>query len=90
MATNVRGHVSGRVQGVGFRYFVRRCAEAHNLRGYAVNLADGRVEFLLQGEADAVERVIELIQQGPSHARVDDVYLDRDAADEPCTGFTTG
>ena len=51
---SVRGYVRGRVQGVGFRYFVRRAAEMHGLCGYAVNLADGRVEFLLQGDAEAV------------------------------------
>ena len=86
---SVRGYVRGRVQGVGFRYFVRNAAGRHGLSGYAHNLADGRVEFLLQGDADAVERVIAQIRQGPQHARVDDVSLEalRDMA--PVDGFST-
>ena len=87
---SLRGFVSGRVQGVGFRYFVRRAAEAEGLTGFALNLADGRVEFLLQGESGAVHRVIGLIRQGPSHARVDNLELH--AADEAETmpDFRTG
>ncbi|TQV86814.1 acylphosphatase [Exilibacterium tricleocarpae] len=41
------GLVSGRVQGVGFRYFVRDCARHCKVTGFANNLADGRVEVLL-------------------------------------------
>jgi len=55
----VKGFASGRVQGVGFRYFVRRQADSQQLSGYAKNLADGRVEFLLQGEKMAVRLVRE-------------------------------
>ena len=49
---SVTGFVSGRVQGVGFRYFVMRHAQAENLGGFVRNLDDGRVQFLLQGEAE--------------------------------------
>ena len=59
MSTSVKGFVRGRVQGVGFRYFVRSCAQSRELTGYAINLADGRVEFLLQGEPSAIDEVIE-------------------------------
>jgi acylphosphatase len=86
---SVKGTVRGRVQGVGFRYFVRTAAQRHGLCGYAHNLADGRVEFLLQGEADALEPVIELIRAGPSHARVDEVSLDAPQDLAPCQGFAT-
>ena len=72
---NVVGHVRGQVQGVGFRYFVRNLAHRHGVSGYALNLADGRVEFLLQGEIDHIEKVIEQIRSGPPHARVDEVSL---------------
>ena len=85
----VKGYVRGRVQGVGFRYFVRTAAQRHGLCGYAHNLADGRVEFLLQGEADALLPVIELIRAGPSHARVDEVSLDAPQDIAPCQGFTS-
>ena len=72
---SVLGHVRGHVQGVGFRYFVRSVAHRHGLGGYVLNLADGRVEFLLQGETDHIETVIEQIRSGPPHARVDEVSL---------------
>jgi acylphosphatase len=74
--SHVRGHVRGHVQGVGFRYFVRSVAHRHGVSGYALNLADGRVEFLLQGETDHIEKVIEQIRSGPPHARVDEVSFE--------------
>jgi acylphosphatase len=86
---SVKGYVRGRVQGVGFRYFVRLAAQQNGLSGYAHNLADGRVEFLLQGEAEEVERVIEMIRTGPGHARVDAVSLDAPVDLAPCRGFAT-
>jgi acylphosphatase len=86
---SVKGYVRGRVQGVGFRYFVRTAAHQHGICGYVHNLADGRVEFLLQGDADALLPVIELIRTGPSHARVDEVRLDAPQDLAPCQGFTT-
>ena len=72
---STRGFVSGRVQGVGFRYFVLRHARSSGLRGYVRNLPDGRVEFLLQGPPDAVARVIDQIHSGPTYARVDELTL---------------
>ena len=88
-SNSVRGFVSGRVQGVGFRYFVRRCAEHYGVSGYAVNLRDGRVEFLLQGDAAAVDRVVEQIRSGPRHARVDEVVLEAPMLREKLNGFIT-
>ena len=70
---DVHGFVSGRVQGVGFRYFVTRCARAAGIGGFVRNLSDGRVEFRLQGAPEAVDRVLAQIYQGPAHARVDGV-----------------
>lgn len=86
---SVKGHVRGRVQGVGFRYFVHTAALRHGLCGYAQNLPDGRVEFLLQGEADAIDQVVELIRSGPSYARVDALSLDAPQDLAACRGFAT-
>ena len=72
---SIKGYVSGHVQGVGFRYFVRSLAQQHDLSGYVHNLADGRVEFLLQGDPAAVEQVITQLRNGPRYARVDAVSL---------------
>ena len=49
--------VSGSVQGVGYRWFVRSQAQAAGVTGSAANLPDGRVEAVLEGPADAVRRV---------------------------------
>jgi acylphosphatase len=62
---SLHGYVSGRVQGVGFRAFVRHHAIENGLSGWAKNLTDGRVEFLLCGFADKVDTVKQAIQNGP-------------------------
>lgn len=85
---NVRGFVSGRVQGVGFRYFVLRHAQMEKLDGYVRNLPDGRVEFQMRGEPSAVARVIEQIRRGPVYARVDELLFDYIDASDSETGFT--
>jgi acylphosphatase len=72
---SVKGFASGRVQGVGFRYFVMRHAEAEKLGGYVRNLNDGRVEFFLQGASDSVSRVLEQIRVGPDYAQVSELQL---------------
>lgn len=87
MVRNVRGFVSGRVQGVGFRYFVMRKAQAENVCGYVRNLDDGRVEFFLQGEADSVSRVIGHIRLGPEYALVSELQLGDCAAIPGITEF---
>ena len=56
--------VSGHVQGVGYRWFVRSQAEAAGVSGSAANLPDGRVEAVLEGPADAVRRVVAALE-GP-------------------------
>jgi acylphosphatase len=63
--------VSGRVQGVGFRYALRAEAERLGVSGWVRNCADGSVEALLQGEAHAVERLVRWARQGPRAARVE-------------------
>ncbi|MDH3634451.1 MAG: acylphosphatase [Gammaproteobacteria bacterium] len=84
---SVTGFVSGRVQGVGFRYFVMRHAQAENLGGFVRNLDDGRVQFLLQGEAGAVAKVIEKIRIGPAHARVSDLVVEHTDKTPLTNGF---
>lgn len=65
--------VSGTVQGVGYRAFVRRHAIDLGLSGSAENLADGRVEVVAEGDEIGLERFLELLRQGPPHAQVRDV-----------------
>ena len=74
--------VSGRVQGVGFRYFTQDTARREGVTGWVRNLPDGRVEALAEGDADAVTRLERALRTGPRGARVDRVYVD----DEDPTG----
>jgi acylphosphatase len=73
----VRAHilVSGWVQGVFFRSETKRNANRRNVTGWIRNLYDGRVEAILEGEEEAVKKVIGFCRKGPSHARVKDVEV---------------
>jgi len=81
--------VSGRVQGVGFRYFVRGEAMRLGLTGYAANLADGRVEVLATGDGPALDELEAALGRGPSAARVTRVVAEPAASTETFTTFST-
>ena len=51
-------HFTGRVQGVGFRYTVQNLAMQYNVGGYIKNLSDGRVELLIEGPDEEMERLL--------------------------------
>lgn len=65
--------ISGRVQGVGFRWFTKDVAVREGVTGWVRNLPDGRVEALAEGDADAVTRVERLLHRGPPGSRVQSV-----------------
>ncbi|MCL7745138.1 acylphosphatase [Guyparkeria hydrothermalis] len=79
--------ISGRVQGVFFRDFTRREAIDHGLTGWVRNLADGRVEAVLEGPHSEVEAVLERLRQGPPRAQVDGTEH-REEAPEGIEGFS--
>jgi len=62
--------VSGVVQGVGYRAFVRRYALNNGLSGYAENTSDGRVEIVAEGDKSELEHFLVLLKKGPTHAKV--------------------
>jgi acylphosphatase len=66
-----RYRVTGRVQGVGYRYFALTEAQAEGVAGYARNVADGSVEVVAEGEAEAVARFEARLKEGPAFARVE-------------------
>lgn len=66
----IEGHVTGRVQGVGFRFFVQSTAEQSRLGGYVRNCNDGRVEIVAEGEESNLIDFIERVKQGPPMAHV--------------------
>lgn len=78
--------VRGRVQGVGFRWFVRDTAAARDVTGWVRNRADGAVEAVLCGKGADVDAVVTVIRTGPALARVDDVAVS-DAEDPHLDGF---
>jgi acylphosphatase len=65
--------VKGRVQGVGFRWFVHREAAELGLRGWVRNTQDGHVEVLAAGEPDQLKDLIKALGQGSRGSRVDEV-----------------
>lgn len=65
--------ISGRVQGVGFRYATVIQAQRYNLGGWVRNLSDGRVEAVFEGPAAEVARVVAWCRSGPPGAWVSDV-----------------
>ena len=68
--------ISGRVQGVGFRFFTEAAAAREGLQGWVRNLPDGRVDITVEGDADAIERFERDIRHGPPSARVSDVDVE--------------
>ena len=68
--------LSGRVQGVGFRYFAQDAARREGLHGYVLNRDDGSVEAVAEGEAESLDRFERALRRGPSRSRVEHVLID--------------
>jgi acylphosphatase len=68
--------ISGRVQGVGFRYFTQECALREGVTGWVRNLPDGRVEAHVEGESESVTRIERALRSGPGGARVQTVTVE--------------
>jgi acylphosphatase len=79
--------VSGRVQGVGFRYFAQDWAHREGLHGYATNRDDGSVEVVAEGEAESLERFELALRRGPSRSRVEKVVVDETVPTAVSGGF---
>jgi acylphosphatase len=89
MTVRRRVMVTGRVQGVGFRYAVAERARTRRVGGFVRNLDSGKVEAVFEGESDAVDAMVDFCRRGPLGARVDDVDV---ASEQPRgeTGFSAG
>lgn len=73
MKKSVRLTISGSVQGVFFRQFVKDNADKKNVRGYIRNLESGNVEIFLEGDSESVDDVVQLCKRGPQHSLVRNV-----------------
>ena len=80
--------ISGRVQGVGFRFFAEAVAAHEGVHGWVRNLPDGRVEIEVEGEAEAIERFERHVRQGPPGAWVSQVQVDDAVPSHRETGFS--
>jgi len=73
----VKLYISGLVQGVFFRAFVKEKAEEIGVNGYVKNLDDGRVEVVIEGYDNDVNRMIEVCKKGPKGSRVKDIEMEK-------------
>lgn len=69
----LRAVARGRVQGVGFRWFVRERARMAGVDGWVRNCPDGSVELLASGAPESVDALVHAVRSGPAGARVDAV-----------------
>lgn len=67
--------IHGRVQGVGFRYFVKQQADKYCISGFVRNLPDGSVSVEAEGESEQLNHFIQICKQGPSHAWIEKVEV---------------
>jgi acylphosphatase len=88
MRTARRYMISGRVQGVGFRFFAQDAAARENIHGWVRNRSDGRVEVAAEGDADAMQRFEQALRHGPHGARVEQLDIEHTAPAGRDTGFS--
>ncbi len=70
-------HLSGMVQGVGFRYYVYKTAHKYGeIHGFVENLSDGRVKIVAEGPEEELKQFLAAVRSGPSTARVEDMDIE--------------
>ena len=82
MKKSIRLYITGTVQGVFFRIFIKENAERYNVKGFTRNLEDGRVEVFLEGGVDSVNKMIELCKKGPRHSQIRKVEIKQERFQE--------
>lgn len=87
MTVRMTALVSGRVQGVGFRYWVRQEAQSLRLGGSATNLPDGRVEVVADGERASCEMLLAVLRSRGTPGQVTDVTVQWSEPTEPAANF---
>ena len=85
--TTARVFISGCVQGVGYRKFVKKHATEIGLAGWVRNLSDKRVEMMFQGDKRAIEGIMQFCTKGPFLSEVENVELTWEKTDKAFSGF---
>lgn len=80
--------ISGRVQGVGFRWFTRTKAQQLGLKGWVRNLPDRKVEVLAVGSENLINIFIEILREGPALSRVDSIQVLDEIQDQEYSSFS--
>lgn len=73
MKKSIRLFLTGTVQGIFFRQYIKENADKYGVRGYVRNLEDGRVEVFLEGNSDEVDAMAAICKRGPRHANIRNV-----------------
>ncbi len=87
MRARFHAFVSGRVQGVAYRYFAQRWAASLSVSGWVRNVPDGRVEVLAEGEKEVLESFAARLREGPRLALVEELDLRWDEPAGETGGF---
>jgi len=82
--------ITGRVQGVGFRYYVLRCARDRGLVGWVRNRSDGSVELVAEGDEASLRGLLADLKQGPSLSWVQQVSIEWQSPQPGLQGFDIG
>lgn len=80
--------VSGEVQGIGYRAFIKRRSQSLGVIGWVRNLEDGSVEAVFQGESEIIEQIIAACNRGPVFARVNDVQIFKEEPGDDLADFS--
>ena len=75
MKKSIRLYLTGSVQSLFFRQFVKEHAERNNVKGYLRKLEDGRMEIFLEGESISVDSMIEICKKGPKYSNIRDFEI---------------
>lgn len=80
--------ISGTVQGVFFRNFIRKNAVSLSIKGYVRNTKEGNVEVLAEGTEESIKKIIEKCRTGPEPAEVKNIKVNKIKTGEKFTDFT--
>jgi len=75
MKKTLRIYLSGTIQGIFFRKFVKENAERHNVKGFVRNLEDGRVEAFFEGNTNDVDKMVEICKNGSKEAKIKGIEI---------------